>query len=106
METLRTANRFVLGKSYEGTGEVRGVYFTLEKRKGNLAIFHRSDGLWEVIQIKEQKTTSKVIDGIEVEFKEKEVYPSGNSWVGKCVTSRAKAEEHFEYFLKNKSWQR
>jgi hypothetical protein len=70
---------------FEGTGEVRGIKFTLNRRNGNICIYERSDGYFEVITVRQQKESIRMIAGREVHFEEKEIYPSGESWNGKCV---------------------
>jgi hypothetical protein len=96
MKKLNKVLKFEIGKSYEGVGEVRGVDFFLKLRSGDTCLFERSDGCYEIIELRQQKASTQMIAGNEVEFKEKEVYGSGESWDGKCFTKLENALECYE----------
>ena len=97
---MRETIKYKMGGVYEGFGEVKGVTFKLSKRIKDVCIFYRSDGYYEVVELKQQKESSSVIAGKEVIFKEKEIYPSGESWNGVCVASETKALQEFNQMLK------
>jgi hypothetical protein len=82
---------------FRGKGEVSGVIFTQLKREGDICLYKRSDGYYEVIRARKQKEKTAIIDGNKVIFEEKEIYPTGESW-GKfewCTSNYGKALEYF-----------
>lgn len=95
MESIARAKKFNTNETYAGTGEVKGINFKLIKRKKDICLFERSDGSFEVIGLRQQKASTQVIGGATIEFKEKESYPSGDSWDGKCVKTLERAEALF-----------
>jgi len=97
---MRETIKYKMGGVYEGFGEVKGVTFKLSKRIKDVCIFYRSDGYYEVVELKQQKESSSVIAGKEITFKEKEIYPYGESWGGVCVASMEKAKKEFKDVLK------
>jgi len=102
LESLARAKKFKIGVVYKGTGEVNGIYFELLKRKKDVCLFKRSDNHYEVIDIRQQKASTQVIGGNTVEFKEKESYPSGESWDGSCVSTIDRAIEIYNIKTKNR----
>jgi len=91
-----------LPEYFSGRGEVFGIEFSQIKRIGNLAIYQRSDGFFEVVTIQTQKASTATFDGRLVQFEEKEVYPSGESWNGSCVSTKEHAYRIFNReLLKN-----
>jgi len=96
---MRNTIKFEVGKTYEGYGDVKGVNFELLKREGDICLFKRDDGFAEVIELRQQKASTSVIAGKEVEFKEKEIYPYGESWQGSC-TGLTKALKDFDKLVK------
>ena len=96
MKKINEVKRFKVGKTYKGVGEVRGIDFTLVRRMGYKALFLRSDGYYEVIELKSQESETVNIRGREVHIKEREVYPTGESWQGKCLRDKDRALKHFE----------
>ena len=93
IQTIKNAEVFTVGTTYEGYGEVKGIDFELIDRKNDTCVFKRSDGYFEVVALTHQKEGSYVIQGNQVNVKEKEVYPSGESWTGRCVKSKDRALE-------------
>lgn len=89
-----------LPKQFEGKGEVRGILFTQLRREGLVCLFERSDGYYEVITLRLQKASIRLINGVKIEFQEKEIYPSGDSWNGKCVKSKKYALELYQNMLR------
>ena len=88
-----------LEKRFLGKGEVSGIEFEElagDDCKGLIRLYGRSDGYYEVVEIKESKGGLSVIGGVEVEFKAKEVYPRGESWSGKCVRGYDRALSIFK----------
>ena len=93
---MKQTTNFQIGQTYEGYGEVKGIRFTLLSRKGNTCLFSRSDGYFEIIELRQQEASSAVMGDTTIEFKEKEIYPSGNSWSGKCIRDGNRAKHIFE----------
>lgn len=93
---MENNNVFEIGKTYPGKGEVKGVGFKLLKRKEDICLFERSDGYFEVIEIRKQEAGQRKIKDKVINFEEKEIYPSGDSWSGKCVSTLERAEKIFE----------
>lgn len=91
------AKRFIVGNSYEGTGEVKGILFTVLKRERDKCIFSRSDGYYEVGCVKYAEIQNTLIAGKQITFGGGEHYPNGDNWNGKCVKSLERAEELFGY---------
>lgn len=85
----------ILPLQFEGKGEVKGVTFTQNRRQGNIVIMERSDGYYEVCTITSQKEATRTIGGATVHFEAKELYPSGDSWNGKCVKELDRAIRYF-----------
>lgn len=69
-----------LERVFEGRGEVSGVVFTQIYRYNDYCIYKRSDGYYEVIRVRHQKASMRVINGTEVFYEEKERYPKGDEW--------------------------
>lgn len=102
MKRLNEVIKFKLNETYKGYGDVKGINFTLIDRIDNNALFKRSDGYYEVITLKHQKAKSDVIAGRKIELKEKEIYPYGESWLGKCVKDRVTAQGYFNVLCNGK----
>lgn len=96
MESISRAEKFELGNVYRGAGEVKGLKFELVKREVDLCIFKRSDGYFEVINLLQRKAKTAIIGGVKINFKEKESYPTGDSWNGACVFELERAEKIFK----------
>ena len=92
---MKNTIKYELNNTYNGYGEIKGVDFTLLHRKKDICLFKRSDGYYEVIQLKHQKYNESMIGGNKVIFKEKEIYPTGDSWDGKCVSTYERALEFY-----------
>jgi len=89
-----------LPKQFQGRGEVRGIHFSQLRREGSVCLYKRSDGYYEIVKLRIQKASSRIINGVKIEFQEKEIYPSGDSWNGKCVKSKNYALELYENMLR------
>lgn len=85
-----------LEKEFIGTGEVKDVIFTRMHEYKLVHLYKRSDGYYEVIKIREQKESTAKIGGRLVKFEEKEIYPSGDNWDGKCVRDYTTALSYFK----------
>tara|TARA_R110000744_G_scaffold283646_1_gene395063 strand:- start:489 stop:794 length:306 start_codon:yes stop_codon:yes gene_type:complete len=96
--TLKSAKEFIVGETYLGVGEVKGVDFTLIDRKGKACVFKRSDGYYEVIALTNQEESSFMIGDREVNLEKKEVYPTNEKWNGKCVKTKERALDHLITF--------
>jgi len=94
--------KFEIGKTYEGIGEVAGVDFTLLKRKEDLCIFKRGDDWYEVVQVEHRKERKSIFKGIEMISRGGEVYRQGDKWNGKIVKTIERAEEIFNEKIFNK----
>ena len=81
--------------TFEGTGEVKGITFDLVKRQGNVVLYKRNDGYFEVVTVRQQKAATRTIMGKIIHYEEKEIYPSGENWNGKCVSKLDRAEYWF-----------
>ena len=81
--------------TFAGTGEVKGIDFELVKRKGNVVIYERSDGYFEVTTVRQQQAATRVINGKTIHYEEKEIYPHGENWNGKCVSTLDRANYYF-----------
>ena len=89
------AKKFKVGETYNGIGEVKGISFNLLKRHGNLCVFERSDGYYEVGEVEWREKRTVQIGSRIAQTGNAEYYPTGESWVGKCVSSLKRAEEIF-----------
>lgn len=87
-------------KQFKGKGEVRGIHFSQLRREGLVCLYKRSDGYYEIVKLRTQKSSIRIINGVKIEFQEKEIYPSGDSWNGKCVKSKDYALELYENMLR------
>jgi hypothetical protein len=93
----------ILPLSFVGKGNRHCDWdFIQVKRDGNVAMYERKDRMsgrshWEVILVKQDKGGKRVIGGVEVFFKPKEVYPSDNDFGddGWCYGDREAAESKF-----------
>ena len=90
-----------LPKQFMGKGEVRGIHFTQVRREGFVCLYKRSDAYYEIVKLRIQKASSRIINGVKIEFEDKEIYPSGDSWNGKCVKSKKYALELYENMLRS-----
>ncbi len=90
---MKNAKIFEIGKTYKGAGEVYGIKFKLLKRKNDICLFERSDSYYEVVTLNRQQQRTVIIKGQEIEFREREVFPTGDNWKGKCVSSLDRALE-------------
>ena len=84
---------------FEGKGEVKGIKFTQIKRQGLVVLYSRSDNYFEVCTISQQKESTRTIAGKTIHFEAKEVYPSGESWNGKCVKTIDIANVYFNKLI-------
>ena len=89
-----------IDKVFKGRAEVKGVIFTQIKRKGMICIYERSDNCFEVVKLREQKARDIVLGGKKISLIDKELYPTGEGWEGKCVNSLERAEEEFKKMIK------
>ena len=87
-------------KEFKGKGEVSGINFSQVKREGLWCLYKRSDGYYEVVKLQERQAGIGYFSGVKVEFKERESYPTGESWSlnghGACVRSLEKANAIFK----------
>lgn len=78
-----------LEKTINGRGDVKGVIFTQVKETPLCYIYLRSDGLFEVFEKRTQKEMTTNINGQEIYFEEKELYPNSNAfgkWAWECTS--------------------
>jgi len=91
----------ILPIEFEGRGSQRGYYFRMLDRCGDVCLFEKSDGdrkYYEVIVIRKSKGRVSVIGGVEVEFKNKETYPSDEKFglMGWCYVRECDAKVKYD----------
>ena len=99
----------LLPKEFAGRGEVRGVFFTQLERTNrdypdetkpynghNVALYERSDGHFEAINILYHG--GFVIQGNKIPAGE--YYGKGESWNGSCVSNKEKAYKLYNGMVK------
>jgi hypothetical protein len=97
----------ILPLSFVGKGKNHSDWdFIQVKREGNVAMYERKDRMsgrshWEVIKVREEKGGKRVLGGVEVFFKPREVYPSDREFgdFGWCYGDREVAESKFSLLL-------
>ncbi|MDD4211590.1 MAG: hypothetical protein PHC46_04315 [Clostridia bacterium] len=79
----------IIDKTIIGKGDVKGITFTRIEEAENGYIYKRSDDLFEVFEKRTQKEMTTNINGQEIYFEEKELYPNSNAfgiWAWECTT--------------------
>jgi hypothetical protein len=69
-----------LKEQFIGIGEVKGFDFFQLNRTENAAFYKVENSYYEIFIIKTQKEQKKNINGSEVFFKPKEIYPRSNQF--------------------------
>ena len=90
---------------FNGKGEVAGSKFKQLFRFNDLCLYERISGRtsYEIIKARKQKAKTAFVNGVKVEFKEKERYPSGNEWgtYEFCIQDLPTAIKRFNEQAKN-----
>jgi len=87
----------LLAAEFMGKGEVARVSFKRLFRHNDICLYCRSDGCFEIIRVRFQKSRTVLKEGKLISYLEKEYYPKGEDW-GKfefCVTDRVRAIARF-----------
>ena len=80
------------------TGIGMSVKAKLVKRTKKKAIYERSDDVWEVFLIKQQKEGEATFEGVKVHYEEKELYPNNEDFgkIAWCFTNYNRAIKRYE----------